>query len=159
VTAVRGRCLAGAALLAVCALAAGCGGSNRLSASQYKGRLTTISRQADATEGALGKALTATTVAQIETRLQAFATADQGLAHEVVALKPPKNAASANAELARGESDTADEVRSMLPKLKGITSAKAALALLNKHLNGAKGPDEVDHAIGRLKQEGYTKET
>jgi hypothetical protein len=159
VTAAGLRCVVAAALVRACALVAGCGGSSRLSASQYKARLATISHQADATDGALEKALTATTVAEIETRLKTFAAADQGLGHEVAALKPPTNAASANAELARGESDTADEVRAMLPKLQGIKSAKAAIALLNKHLNGAKGPAEVDHAIGRLKQEGYTKET
>jgi hypothetical protein len=159
VTPVRQGYVGGAALLAACALVSGCGGGSRLSASQYKSRLATISHQADTTDGALEKALTATTVAQIETRLKTFATADQGLGHEVAALDPPKNAVSANAELARGESDTADEVRAMLPKLKAVSSAKAALTLLNKHLNGAKGPDEVDHALAQLKHEGYTKET
>jgi hypothetical protein len=160
VTAVRRSCLGAAALVTACALLAGCGSSNnRLSASQYKGRLATISHRADATEESLEKALTATTVAQIETRLQTFVTADQRLGRDVAALDPPTNAVAANAELARGESDTADEVRAMLPRLTGIKNVKAALALLNKHLNGARGPSEIDRALGRLKQEGYARET
>ena len=70
-------------------------------------------------------------------------------------LKPPKDAEAANAELARGEHDSAAAVRSVLPKLAKFTSAKAAIGFL-RGLN-PKGGHELDHALSQLKKLGYTK--
>jgi hypothetical protein len=149
--------LSGVALLLACVLAAGCGGSSRLSASQYRARLATIARQADKAQAQVEKGLSAKSVTEIQTRLRSFAAAEQQLGNDVAALKPPKNAEPANTELARGEHDTASEVRSLLPRLAKLKSVKAALILLNKNLGGANGGREVDQALAELKKAGYTK--
>jgi hypothetical protein len=59
----------------------------------------------------------------------------------------------------RGEHDTAAEVRSVLPELAKVSSAKAALAFLNKQLGSgsAKGGQEVDQALAKLRKLGYSK--
>jgi hypothetical protein len=146
---------AGVILVLACALLAGCGGgSSRLSASEYRARLATLGKEADKVQGNVEKALSAKSVADIQTRLKAFATADDRLGDEASSLKPPKDAETANAELARGEHDTAAAVRSVLPKLAKFTSAKAAIA----YLKGIqpKGGREIDHALAQLKKLGYT---
>jgi multidrug efflux pump subunit AcrA (membrane-fusion protein) len=147
----------GGALLLVCALAAGCGGSSRLSASQYRDRLATIAQQADKAQANVEKALSAASVTEIQTRLTSFAAAEQGLGNEVAALKSPENAEAANAELARGEHDTAREVRSALRQLATMKSVKAAVSFLNTSLGGTNGGREVDQALAELKKAGYTK--
>jgi hypothetical protein len=146
---------AGVILVLACALLAGCGGgSSRLSASEYRARLATLGKEADKVQGNVEKALSAKSVADIQTRLKAFATADDRLGDEASSLKPPKDAETANAELVRGEHDTAAAVRSVIPKLAKFTSAKAAIA----YLQGVqpKGGREIDHALAQLKKLGYT---
>ncbi len=141
----------------VCALLAGCGGSSRLSRSAYRARLATIGKEADKAQADVEKGLTARSLAGLQARLKAFATAEDRLGDEVSRLKPPKDAEAANAELARGEHDTAAAVRSALPKLATFTSPKAAIAFLSKGLAQPKGGHEVDHALAQLKKLGYTK--
>jgi hypothetical protein len=155
---MRSRSLvAGLALTLVCALLAGCGGSSRLSRSGYRPRLATIAKEADTAQGDVEKGLTAKSLAELQARLKAFATAEDRLGDEVSHLKAPKDAEAANAELARGEHDTAAAVRSALPKLARFTSPKAAIAFLSKGLAQPKGGHEVDHALTQLKKLGYTK--
>jgi hypothetical protein len=147
---------AGVILVLACALLDGCGGgSSRLSASAYRARLATLGKEADKVQGNLEKALSAKSIAEIQTRLKASATADDRLGDEASSLKPPKDAETANAELARGEHDTAAAARSVIPKLAKFTSAKAAIAYL-KHIQ-PKGGREIDHALAQLKKLGYTK--
>jgi hypothetical protein len=145
------------ALVCIGFLLAGCGGSSRLSASAYRSRLATIGTEAAKAQGNVEKALTAKNVAEIQTRLEAFATAQNRLGDEVSRLKTPKDAEAANSALARGEHDTAVAVRAALPKLAAFTSPKKAIAFLNKRLGNAKGSHEVDHALDQLKKLGYTK--
>ena len=145
------------ALTLVCALLAGCGGSSRLSRSAYRARLATIAKEADRAQADVEKGLTATSLAGLRARLKAFATAEDRLGDEVSRLKPPKDAEAANAELARGEHETAAAVRSALPKLATFTSPKAAIAFLSKGLAQPKGGHEVDHALAQLEKLGYTK--
>ena len=147
---------AGIALVCVGALLAGCGGgSSRLSASAYRARLATLGKEADKVQGNIEKALSARSVAEIQARLKASAIADDRLGDEASSLKPPKDAETANAELARGEHDTAAAARSVIPKLAKFTSAKAAIAYLNSFQ--PKGGREIDHALAQLKKLGYTK--
>jgi hypothetical protein len=148
---------AGIALVFVGALLTGCGGSSRLSASAYRARLATIAKEADKAQAGVEQGLRARSVAELKARLKAFAAAEDRLGNEVSRLKPPKNAASANAELARGEHDTAAAVRTALPKLAQFTSAKAAISFLSKGLAQPKGGHEVDQALAQLKKLGYTK--
>jgi hypothetical protein len=155
---MRSRSLvAGMALALVCALLAGCGGSGRLSRSAYRARLATIAKEADKAQADVEKGLTAKSLAELRARLKAFVTAEGRLGDEVSRLKPPKDAEAANAELARGEHDTAAAVRSALPQLATFTSPKAAIAFLSKGLAQPKGGHEVDHALAQLKKLGYTE--
>lgn len=142
-----------------CALVAGCGsgGGGRLSASAYRSRLAQISHKADKAQSQVEQGLHAKTVGALRARLSAFAASSQQLGDEVAALKPPKNAEVANAELARGEHDTANATRAVLPKLASMTSVKAALAFLQRSQGNAKGGHELDDALTKLKQLGYTK--
>jgi hypothetical protein len=155
---VRGVLL-GATLVACCAFVAGCGGSgsDRLSASAYRGRLAQISHEGDKAQSQVEQGLHAKTVAALRLRLSAFANASQQLGNEVAALKPPKNAAAANGELAQGEHDTATATRAVLPKLARLTSVQPALGYLQKSQGNAKGGRELDDALTKLKQLGYTK--
>ncbi|HLX21186.1 MAG TPA: hypothetical protein VKR23_13640 [Gaiellaceae bacterium] len=138
-------------------LAAGCGGSSRLSPNQYRVRLGMVARQADQAQSQVEEASSAKTVIEIQTRLRRFATAEQQLGDEVATLKPPTNAERANGELARGEHDTASEVRALLPQVGRLKSVKATMALLDRALGNANGAREIDHALAELKQAGYTK--
>jgi hypothetical protein len=166
------RVMSGLALALACALAPGCGGgggtaappsgtttATRLSPSAYRARLALAAKEANKGFAEVDKALKAKSVAEIQRHLQRFGRAQDQLGDEVGALNPPANAEAANAELARGEHDTASEVRSVLPKLAKFSSTKAALAFLNKQLGSgsAKGGREVDQAIARLRKLGYTK--
>jgi hypothetical protein len=143
------------ALALVCSLLAGCGGSSRLSRSAYTARLATLGKEANKVQGDVEKAFHAKSVAEIEMRLKAFAAADDRLGDEVSRLNPPKDAEAANAELARGEHDTAAAVRSVVPRLAKFTSPKAAIAFLNSAVGNAKGGHELDQALSQLKKLGY----
>jgi hypothetical protein len=146
------------ALALVCALLPGCGGNgSRLSRSAYSARLATLGNEANKAQGDVENALHAKSVSEIEARLKAFAADDDRLGDEVSRLKPPKDAEAANAELARGEHDTAAAVRSVLPRVAKFTSPKAAIAFLSKSVGNAKGAHELDHALSQLKKLGYTK--
>jgi hypothetical protein len=142
----------------VAAAAAGCGGSGRLSASAYRSKLATISHQANEAQTAVERrGLHAKSISDLTRELALFANASQRLGDEVKALKPPKDADSANALLERGEYDTATAVRTALPKLARMKSVKAAITYLSGSLGNEKGGRELDQAITQLKKLGYTK--
>jgi hypothetical protein len=147
-----------AALLAVvsaCALA-GCGGSGRLSKSDYRDKLTTISREAAAAQNDVGKALQAKTVAEIARRLRRFAKAERKLADEVAALKPPKEADAANAGLAEGLRDFGNEVDTVVPKLAKFSKPEDAITFLNRNPELAAGGREINKALSELSGLGLT---
>ena len=148
------------ALSALCALAigvAGCGGGNgKLSSADYKADLAKISKQSDTAHAAVEQgAPQAKTVAQVQTLLRRFATAEDKLGDEVSKLKAPSNAEAANTELARGEHDDAAEIRAVLPKLAKFKSVQQAFGYLQQ-LGSTKGGREEDQAITQLKKLGYT---
>jgi hypothetical protein len=150
-----------AALVIVVALSgvlvSGCGGSGRLSPSDYRTRLSTIGKEAGRAQRDVEKGLSAKTVEELRRRLSAFAAASKRLGDEVAKLEPPKNAEAANAELARGERDLAGDVRAVDPQLAKLKSVKSALAFLGRHLRSTKGAREVDHALRQLRKLGYTR--
>jgi hypothetical protein len=145
------------ALTLLCTAAAACGSSNRLSATSYRAKLATIAKQADHAQSNVERALHAKAVAEIHTRLNAFAAADGKLGDEIAALRPPKDAEQANTALAQAEHDMADTVRALLPRVAQAKNATAALALLQHDTQAAKAGQELDTALGRLKKLGYTK--
>ena len=151
----------GTLLALCCALLAGCGGGGgreRLSTAAYRSRLAQISREANRSQAQVEKALQATTMAELRTRLRTFATAEQRLGDEVAALEPPKDAVAANARLARGEHELAAALRQALPRLARFKTTQAVVQFLNAGFAGAqKGARDLDGSLAELKRLGYTK--
>ena len=133
------------------------GSSGRLSASAYRAHLKTIAKESDTAQHAVEKGFRASSVPQLVTVLTAFATAEKRIGDEVAALNPPTNAEAANAEAAKGQHDTATEIQALLPKIKKMPSAQAAIAYLSKKSTTTKGGHEIDQALAKLKQLGYIK--
>jgi hypothetical protein len=138
--------------------ACGGSGSGRLSASDYRAHLKTIAKESDAAQHAVEKGFQATSVPQLVKTLTAFEAAEKRIGDDVAALKPPKDADAANTELAQGQRDTASELQAVLPKIKEMPSAKAAIAYLSKTPT-TKGGREVDAALAKLKKLGYIQTT
>jgi hypothetical protein len=134
----------------------GAGTSSRLSASAYRAQLKTIAKESNTAQHAVEKGFRANSVPQLVTVLTAFGTAEERIGDEVAALKPPTNAEAANAEAAKGLEDTASEIKALLPKIKKMPSAQAAIAYLSKK-STTKGGHEIDQALAKLKQLGYIK--
>jgi hypothetical protein len=147
-------------------LLSACGGSGgttsvsggHLSAAAYRVHLKTVAKQSDAAEHAVEKGFQSTSVVQLVKVLVAFEAADKRIGDEVAALDAPANAESANAELAKGLHDNASELQALRPKIKKMTSAKAAVAYLTKS-PPKKGGQEEDAALAQLKKLGYIKNT
>jgi hypothetical protein len=147
--------------LVCCSLAvglAGCGGSggNGVSKAEYQSELAKISTQAGAAHQAVEQgAPQAATVAQLQTLLRQFASAEQRIGDEVANLKVPSDAKAANAELAKGQHDDAAEIRAVLPQLAKYKTVHQAFGLLER-LGSTKGGREGAAALAELKQLGYT---
>jgi len=134
----------------------GGGTSSSLSASAYRAHLKTIAKESNTAQHAVEKGFRASSVPQLVTVLTAFGTAEKRIGDEVAALSPPTNAEVANSELAKGQQDTASEIQALLPKIRKMTSAQAAIAYLSKK-STTKGGHEIDQALAKLKQLGYIK--
>lgn len=147
-------------LLVLCALAvgvAGCGGSgNGVSKDEYRNELAKISKEAGTAHSQLERdAPAAATVAQLQTTLRRFAVAEDRIGDHISKLKVPSDAKPANAELARGQHDDADEIRALLPKLAKYQTVQQAFNALRR-LGSSKGGREGEEALAKLKQLGYT---
>jgi hypothetical protein len=135
---------------------AGCGGGTEVSKAEYRSELAKISSQADAAHSDVQRtAPTAKTVADVQQVLRRFAAAEDRIGDEVAKLKTPSDAKAANAELARGEHDDADEIRALLPKLAKFDSIPQVYAYLQR-VSRTKGGQEEDAALAKLKKLGYT---
>ena len=143
-------------MVMVVLLVSACGGSGRLSASEYKAHLKTVGKESNAAQHAVEKGFQATNVSQLLKVLTVFGAAQKRIGDEVAALKPPNDAEAANTELANGLHDTGSEVQALLPKIKKMPSAKAAIAYLSKTPT-TKGGHEIDQALAQLKKLGYIK--
>lgn len=150
-------------ILTLCSLAvavAGCGGGggggSTVSKAQYRSELKKVSADAGQAHGAVeAGAPRAKTVAQVQALLRRYAAAEDKLGNEITKLQVPSDARTANAELARGQHDDADEIRAILPKLAKLKSVQQAFAYLQQ-LGSTKGGREADAALKKLKQLGYT---
>jgi hypothetical protein len=141
---------------AVLLLAACGGGSSRLSATAYRAQIAKIKQQAASAQGAVALGLQAKTVVELRQRLDAFATAIQHIGEEVAKLKPPKNAEAANAELAQGAHDTAIATRAASAKIAKLKTAQAGIAYLEHSVANAKGAQELNDSLAKLRKLGYT---
>jgi methyl-accepting chemotaxis protein len=144
-------------LLGILLLAAGCGGSKRLSADEYKARLKTLDQEVSKAEAAAQRAVeSAATVEQIRSALRRIASTQQHVGDEVAKLKPPKKAEAANALLARAAHDLAAEIRDVVKKLASVPKPQAALSLIQNAFQNARGARELDQAVGELKKLGFS---
>jgi hypothetical protein len=112
--------------------------------------------ESNSAQHAVEKGFQSTSVPQLVKVLTAFEASEKRIGDEVAALKPPTNAVAANTELAKGQQDTATELQAVIPKIKKMPSAKAAVAYLEK-TPSTKGGHEVDSALAQLKKLGYIK--
>jgi hypothetical protein len=135
---------------------AGCGGSGRLSASKYRAKLAAISRESSRAQTDVEKGLHAKSVKELQARMTTFANAEQQISNDVRALKPPKDAQEANAELAVGAQDTAKAAQAAANKVGTYRTVRDALAYLSSKNANAKGAHELDDALAKLKALGYT---
>jgi hypothetical protein len=146
------------ALLVPAALALGaCGdsGSKRLSAGAYRGHLAAFEREDNAVHAPMDKLPRARSVAEIRAGLGAFAAGEQKIGDQVAALRPPADAARANAQLAKGFHDTATELKALLPRLAAAKTPKDAFKVMAALGPSTRGGRELDTALGRLKKLGY----
>jgi hypothetical protein len=135
-----------------------CGGSGRLSASAYRGKLAAIARETAVAQGAVEKASgRAKSVKDLEAALTDFGNSERHIASQVQSLKPPENAQSANDELALGASDTSKSAAKAVTAVGKYSSVQAALGYLSSHNGNTKGAHELEDALAKLKQLGYTK--
>ena len=158
--AVRGGvlCIVAVAVL----LLAGCGGSGgspRLSASAYRAKLTQIKQEAATAQANVAKGLQAKSLAELQQKLDAFASDTQRIGDEVAKLNPPQDAEAANTELAAGLHETARATKVASTKIAGLHTPTEAIAYLESSPANAKGARQVDEALTKLKKLGYASST
>ncbi len=107
-------------------------------------------------QASVAKGLQAKTLAELRGRLDAFAESTQRIGDEVAKLKPPQNAEAANTELADGLHETARATRDASKQITGLHTPREAISYLEHSPLNKKGARQVDEALTRLKQLGYT---
>jgi hypothetical protein len=141
--------------LAVLLLAA-CGGGSRLSQDAYRTKLAQVKQEAAGAQASVAKGLQAKTLAELRGRLDAFAESTQRIGDEVANLKPPQNAEAANTELADGLQETARATRDASKQITGLHTPQEAISYLEHSPLNKKGARQVDEALTKLQQLGYT---
>ena len=145
-------CIAACAVL----LLAACGGGSRLSQDAYRTKLAQVKQEAASAQASVAKGLQAKTLAELRGRLDAFAESTQRIGDEVANLKPPQNAEAANSELADGLHETARATRDASEQITSLHTPREAISYLEHSPLNKKGAHQVDEALARLKQLGYT---
>lgn len=130
-----------------------------MSASAYKAKLVQIKQEAATAQANVAKGLQATTLAELQQRLDAFAGDTKRIGDEVAKLNPPQNAEAANTELAAGLHETARATSAASKAIAGLHTPKEAISYLEHQPTNAKGAREVDAALAKLKQLGYASAT
>jgi len=144
-----------ALVLVLSACGGGKSGGSTLSKKDYKAKLAAIARQANAAQGSVSRGLNVSTVPALKATLQKFANDSRHIGDEVAALNAPKNAVSANSQLAKGEHDTAGAIDAALPKLGKFKNVHDALLYLQKQERGNTAGRELDGALTKLRALGY----
>jgi hypothetical protein len=152
--AVRGLALCSAACAVL--LLAACGGGSRLSRDAYRTKLAQVKQEADSAQAGVAKGLQAKTLAELRGRLDAFAESTQRIGDEVANLKPPQNAEAANTELADGLHETAGATRAASKQITGLHTPREAISYLEHSSLNQKGARQVNEALTKLQQLGYT---
>lgn len=129
----------------------------RLSKAAYTAKLAAIGKDQDRVHADVEKAFRAKTVAEIKTRLSAFADAEDAMGRTVAAIVPPADAATANAQLAAGARELAGQIRATVATLDEAATPAAALKAVDARLGKASGAAKLDAALSKLNRLGYTK--
>jgi hypothetical protein len=132
--------------------------SERLSVAEYKAKLAELDKRETKVHAEAEKALKATDVDEIKSRLEAFAADQEKLGDDLDALKPPANAEAANAQVARGARLLATEVQAIVDTLSPNMTPKLALLVVENGLGRAKGSAELDAGLKALSKLGYKGE-
>ena len=142
-------------LLLAVLLVSGCG-SGRLSADEYRARISNVNTDlTNAAQAIAGTAAPRVPVTRIRASLGRLADSQDRIATTVEGLKPPKRAEAANARLARGARELAAEVRATQRTLRPYSSHDEAVALVRKNLSRSKGVRELSAAFDELHRLGY----
>ena len=145
-------CIAACAVL----LLAACGGGSRLSQDAYRTKLAQVKKEAASAQADVAKGLQAKTLDELRGRLDAFAESTQRIGDEVANLKPPENAEAANTELADGLQETARATRDASKQITGLHTPREAISYLEHSTLNQKGARQVNEALTKLHQLGYT---
>jgi hypothetical protein len=137
---------------------AACGGSDRLSAKDYRARLAelVVTRQQGHVDADLKKLRKAKSGAAIRDGLITLGDEHELFAGEVTKLKPPKDAENANALLAHGARDLTLHIREVASGLRVTKSPETAAKGLDVLRKGP-GVAEETRALSELKKLGYLK--
>ena len=152
---MRGGVLCIAALAALLLAACGGGGSSRLTAEQYRAKMTKINAEAASAVSNVARGLQAKSLAELRQRLDAFSAETQRIGDEVAKLKPPQNAEAANTELAQGMHETARATHTQSGDIAGLNTAQEAIAYLQTTAGNQKGAHDVNEAFAKLRKLGY----
>jgi hypothetical protein len=155
-TAVLRQALVIAAVVFLLAACGGGGGSPRLSADGYRAKLAQIKQEAATAQAHVALGLQAKSLSELRQRLEDFATATSQIGDDVGKLSPPQNAEAANTELADGLHETARATRAASEQISKFHSTREAISYLEHSPANQKGAHQVDEALTRLKQLGYT---
>jgi hypothetical protein len=155
-TAVLRQALVIAAVVFLLAACGGSGGPPRLSPDAYRNQLAQVKQEAAIAQSHVALGLQAKSLSELRQRLEDFATATDNLGDKVAKLNPPQNADEANTELADGLHETARATRAASEQISKLHSIKEAISYLEHSPANRKGAHQVDQALTRLKQLGYT---
>jgi hypothetical protein len=132
----------------------GAGASAALTKAAYQSMLKRANARVTKVEGAAEHGLSpGATPAHVKALVLAWAHTETQLGRSFVSVRPPANAASANALLARGEITFGTELAAAANHLPQKTAAIGPY--LQRTLGHAKGPRMIDRALAQLKVAGY----
>jgi hypothetical protein len=118
--------------------------------------LAALGKREDRVHADVERAFKAKTVDEISALIDTFGAAENRLGDDVDKLTPPADAEAANAQLADGAHELADELEATVEALSTVKTTKQALALLDQRLGDAPGTKKLDAALTALKKLGYT---
>lgn len=151
------------------ALAAGCGSGSSggapppaasqpptMSAAAYKHALHSVGLEENRAQHEVARALHAHTVLAMRAKLVRFGTVQTHAATQLIKLKPPLNAVTANTALATALTADAKVIRLLVARLAHVKSVSQAAHIIETDPEGQKVGQEIDAALTQLKQLGYT---
>lgn len=135
--------------------AAGCAGTDRLSAQEYRARLQATDTQVGRAEKAAQAAFASDgSLKRLRRAILSWADAEAQAGTELAAVRPPKDAEEANRSLSAAEKHFGAALRKAAAALKGVRLAHAP-TILEREMGSSPAAAQLDHALARLKALGY----